>query len=667
MNIFSMSILNVKHTAIRSALLCLFIVGALSQIVQAQQGFGTNNPAASSVVDMTATDKGVLLPRIALTSTALAAPVVSPANALTVFNTNTAGDVKPGYYYWNLAQAKWVSLNDEQADVRMVGGNNHITQDAGVLGNGTSAGTGSGNILFGQNSGKSTNLSNRDNNIMIGQSAGGNADTQEAILIGWNAGSKLGTSTFGLDVDPGVYIGVFAGAEQSRVIPNFGSRNVFVGSSAGRNGQNFKSVIIGSSAGSDVNGQNNILLGSDVGGSLNSDNNILIGTALTAISNTTGNQLNIGGWIYGDNGKIGIGTGTTVPSERLDIANGGIKIRDLNLPAYTANLSTDKVVMADPDGILKAISASSLIGDVSPWNVQNTSTKATLNSQNIYQNGKVAVGFSSTDAVSAKQLEVKGDILVNKVDAGVMYRFETNNDDQANIIAVADDNIVPTVSGSGGFLSVGRLVSSFSNAVDTKFGVFELSPGRAMVNYQDKATGLEASLSAKEGEAFLGTGKNYITSNEGTFVNATQTDGVQFIFGKQFNPSGVQTYKFPTNTGAANQVLTTNGTTNAQLIWKDLSAASIKSNIIKITAGYTTTADDYTILVNATTGGITLTLPTASSSLGRILVIRKTDETSNLLTFSEAIKISETTSFTTLNVNSTIRIQSDGIAWYKID
>lgn len=92
-------------------------------------------------------------------------------------------------------------------------------------------------------------------------------------------------------------------------------------------------------------------------------------------------------------------------------------------------------------------------------------------------------------------------------------------------------------------------------------------------------------------------------------------------------------------------------------------------SVVKKAADYTVSAIDYTILADATGGGFTLTLPdpTATSSLGRILVIRKTDETANVLTFSKAIKISETTSFTTLNMNTTIRIQSDGSNWYKID
>jgi len=87
-------------------LLLLLITGSATGM--AQQGFGTNAPAASAVVDMTATNKGMLLPRIALTATTVAAPVSAPANNLLVFNTATAGDVTPGLYFWN--GTSWIRL-----------------------------------------------------------------------------------------------------------------------------------------------------------------------------------------------------------------------------------------------------------------------------------------------------------------------------------------------------------------------------------------------------------------------------------------------------------------------------------------------------------------------------------------------------------------------------
>lgn len=103
-------------------------------------------------------------------------------------------------------------------------------------------------------------------------------------------------------------------------------------------------------------------------------------------------------------------------------------------------------------------------------------------------------------------------------------------------------------------------------------------------------------------------------------------------------------------------------------VLKSVAATTRNLNaIVKKTADYTVVDTDYTILANASSNAFTLTLPDATTSTGRVLIIRKTDESANVLTFSSAIKISESTSFTTLNINTTIRIQSDGTDWYKID
>ncbi|MCZ4242370.1 hypothetical protein [Pedobacter punctiformis] len=110
-------------------------------ITKAQQGFGTNSPASSSVIDMVATDKGALLPRIALTSITVAAPVSTPVNGLTVFNTATAGtapnNVTPGYYYWSTISSKWVRMQDAVNNIYTNDGtlasNRIVTQGANTL------------------------------------------------------------------------------------------------------------------------------------------------------------------------------------------------------------------------------------------------------------------------------------------------------------------------------------------------------------------------------------------------------------------------------------------------------------------------------------------------------------------------------------------------------
>ena len=75
-------------------------------------GIGTSNPDASSVLDVSSATKGFLPPRVALTATNAANPVISPASGLLVYNTATAGyypnNVVPSYYYWD--GAAWTSL-----------------------------------------------------------------------------------------------------------------------------------------------------------------------------------------------------------------------------------------------------------------------------------------------------------------------------------------------------------------------------------------------------------------------------------------------------------------------------------------------------------------------------------------------------------------------------
>lgn len=68
-------------------------------------------PDASAILDVDANvnqNKGILIPRLALTQTTLASPVSSPANSLLIYNSATVNDVKPGYYYWETN--KWIKL-----------------------------------------------------------------------------------------------------------------------------------------------------------------------------------------------------------------------------------------------------------------------------------------------------------------------------------------------------------------------------------------------------------------------------------------------------------------------------------------------------------------------------------------------------------------------------
>lgn len=78
--------------------------------LHAQMSIGIGVPDASSMLEVASGDRGVLIPRVALTAINSPAPISSPAVSLLVYNTTTSGDLKPGYYYWN--GARWVALSD---------------------------------------------------------------------------------------------------------------------------------------------------------------------------------------------------------------------------------------------------------------------------------------------------------------------------------------------------------------------------------------------------------------------------------------------------------------------------------------------------------------------------------------------------------------------------
>lgn len=74
---------------------------------------GINNTDPKAMLDVTSHDSGILIPRVELQSTNVAAPVISPEVSELVFNTQSAGSdpnrVTPGFYYWD--GSKWVRLD----------------------------------------------------------------------------------------------------------------------------------------------------------------------------------------------------------------------------------------------------------------------------------------------------------------------------------------------------------------------------------------------------------------------------------------------------------------------------------------------------------------------------------------------------------------------------
>ncbi len=75
--------------------------------VNAQTGIGTTSPNASAKLDVYATNKGFLPPRVTLTTALDVTTISSPAEGLLVYNLGSVG-LQAGYYYWN--GANWSTI-----------------------------------------------------------------------------------------------------------------------------------------------------------------------------------------------------------------------------------------------------------------------------------------------------------------------------------------------------------------------------------------------------------------------------------------------------------------------------------------------------------------------------------------------------------------------------
>lgn len=87
----------------------LSVCGASELFAQIKIGNNPRTINANAVLEMESNNKGLLLPRLALSSTTAAAPLSAFVQGMLVFNTATQNDVTPGVYFCD--GTKWVKAN----------------------------------------------------------------------------------------------------------------------------------------------------------------------------------------------------------------------------------------------------------------------------------------------------------------------------------------------------------------------------------------------------------------------------------------------------------------------------------------------------------------------------------------------------------------------------
>jgi hypothetical protein len=123
-----------------------------------QVGVGTLKPNKSTQLEVIASDKGVLIPRLPLTGSTDATTIKSGnVNSLLVFNTAAVSDIQPGYYYWYIDKWHRIAVSDEAAKCCGATGGDGAPGDKGEPGY-----PGEGILIYTDNSSSDVYVQNPD-------------------------------------------------------------------------------------------------------------------------------------------------------------------------------------------------------------------------------------------------------------------------------------------------------------------------------------------------------------------------------------------------------------------------------------------------------------------------------------------------------------------------
>lgn len=99
-----------------------------------------------------------------------------------------------------------------------------------------------------------------------------------------------------------------------------------------------------------------------------------------------------------------------------------------------------------------------------------------------------------------------------------------------------------------------------------------------------------------------------------------------------------------------------------------LKGEGLNLNTVSKTANYTATTSDFMILVDATSGAVTITLPAAASSAGMVVGVKKIDSSGNAVTVdgNASETIDDATTVSLAAQYDTAFLICDGTEWWKI-
>ena len=694
----------------RDFILAVFAVLGMVFCASAQMKVGDNPTIinANSVLETETTNKGMLLPRIALTATNNVAPLTAHVAGMVVYNTATAGTgtnaIVPGYYYNN--GSGWLKIAQEGS----------VNLASLSLTNSTTPAGNMGQVAYNTNAASGLPVGpvywNGTNWIPISSTFGTVTNVTGTAPISITTGTT--TPVISLD-DAGITTAKLA--DNAVATAKIADASITTAKLAAGVGGIYKGS--GSLSGATIVTQGADALTFDGAG-----NFIKTGTGFVGIGRPVPTQR-----LHIDDGKLAVGASTpgTWSTNGSDIIlNTGVANSTIYLRP-NGDGSTENQFLTTPasghsffgsDGLEKVRimpSGNVGIGTTSPaakLDVNGAtalrgqiSTSESLELSNLGTGDRNSfIDFHSQDAVdySARIMREPGaNGLFNLINGSALMSLNTiGNVGIGTTSPAAKLDVNGQVKISGGTPGVGKILTSDAaglatwetptvptgsvtsvSIVDGSITTADLADGAVTsakiadgtIATADIADGAITGAKIADNVALPGTGSMVLPSGTTAQRPATATAGMSryntttnvmeyyngtawVVLTESVTPDGSETKV----TAGANVAVTGAGTTASPYV------VATNSSIVVATADLTATAANSTILCNVPVAGMTLTLPAAAANTGKILVIRKVDNDADVLTFSPAINYSTTETITTLNYVKTLTVQSDGTNWWVI-
>ena len=272
---------------------------------------------------------------------------------------------------------------------------------------------------------------------------------------------------------------------------------------------------------------------------------------------------------------------------------------------------------------LTATSASLALGTTTANAIRFATNSAEV--ARMFSSGGVSIG-NSTDP-GATNLSVTGAILAG----GNTYLYS----DAANILAQRNSTNAQIFRLYGTYTDSSNYERLTIDYNATNAGLYTIAP-------QNLGTGSARNLAVG-----AGTGQSVVI-----YANNTISTSVLMDSSNNFKPY--------------NSTSTQLGT--ASNLWLTTWTAGFSAAIATKTANYTAVTTDRTILVDATSGAITITLLTAVNNQGRYYTVKKIDSSANIVTVATTSSqtIDGITTKSLLTQYSSVQVQSNNANWFIV-